>query len=187
MWVLILAIPFYLLTSSSLDIENAPYQPTRRLPAPKDNGHPSSNMVKSLSDVSQWVYLYALLPMQQILHQAEPDLKGYQWISADGGADEKDLDKKLARMYHWNTMAMVEVNGVEQHAAPAMIAFVQEPWVLSERDFTNFVRTKSVRREFLCFSQTDIRNYMPQAPRQLTGKERLWAKVCIIKHHSGRF
>jgi hypothetical protein len=114
-------------------------------------------MVKSLSDVSLWVYLYALLPMQQILHQAEPDLKGYQWVSADGGADEKDLDKKLIRMYHWNIMDMVEVDGVEQHAAPAMIAFVQEPWVLSERDFTNFVRTKSVRWNFICFLHTDIR------------------------------
>jgi len=102
-------------------------------------------MVKSLSDVSQWVYLYALLPVQQTLHQAEPGLKGYQWVSADGATDEKDLDRKLIRMYHWNTMDMVEVDGVEQHAAPAMIAFVQESWVLSERDFTNFVGTKSVR------------------------------------------
>jgi len=126
-------------------MENSPYQPTRRQPTLKDNGQPSSNMVKSLSDVSQWVYLYALLPVQQTLHQAEPGLKGYQWVSADGATDEKDLDRKLIRMYHWNTMDMVEVDGVEQHAAPAMIAFVQESWVLSERDFTNFVGTKSVR------------------------------------------
>jgi hypothetical protein len=134
------------------DIENAPYQPARVPLSPRDNGHPPSSTVKSLSDVSQWVYLYALLPMQQTLHHTAPSTKGYQWVSADGNADERDLDRKLVRMYHWNTMDMVEVDGVEEHAAPAMIAFVQEPWVLSERDFTNFVRTKSVRYLFPYFS-----------------------------------
>jgi hypothetical protein len=83
--------------------------------------------------------------MQQTLHHTAPGTEGYQWISADGSADDRDLDRKLVRMYHWNTMHMVEVDGVEKHAAPAMIAFVQEPWVLGERDFTNFVRTNSVR------------------------------------------
>lgn len=58
--------------------------------------------------------------------------------------DERDLDRKLVRMYHWNTTEKIQVNGNWESSAPLMIAFVQEPWVLGEKDFTNFVRTKSV-------------------------------------------
>jgi len=82
--------------------------------------------------------------MQQIFHQANPSMKGHQWLAPGSGADEMGLDKKLIRVFHFNTLKRSEANGVVDYPAPRMIAFVQEPWVLSHRDFTNFVKTKSV-------------------------------------------
>ncbi|KIM27936.1 hypothetical protein M408DRAFT_9134 [Serendipita vermifera MAFF 305830] len=140
--------------------EAVPTEPARGAPPTTGNPHPTSNAVAGLSDVSDWVYTYGLLQSQQTLHQTDPSTQNYQWISTDS-RDERDLDRKLMRMYHWNTLDKVQVDGAWESPAPTMIAFVQEPWVLGERDFSNFTRTRS----------------MPQAPRQLTGKERLWAKI----------
>ena len=83
--------------------------------------------------------------MQQTFRQVEPSMYNYRWIPADS-VDERDLDTKLVKMYHWNTMDKIRVNGQSQTPAPTMIAFVQEPWVLGKKDFTNFVRTKSVSK-----------------------------------------
>ncbi|KAG8843850.1 hypothetical protein FRC20_003715, partial [Serendipita sp. 405] len=106
--------------------------------------------VSCVSDVSKYVQHHVLNAVETALHSTTPSLKEYQWHSLD---PSHDIDSGLIRSHHFRS--------TKSNTPPKIILFVQEPWILGERDFDNFVRTKN----------------MPQATRNLTAKERLWAKI----------
>jgi hypothetical protein len=86
-----------------------------------------------VSHVAEYVYNWALLPIQLVLHSTAPSDTKHVWSQMD------NPDQDLMRVYQWRAHGKGS-----QSESTKMLAFVQAPWVLGERDFVNFVRTKSV-------------------------------------------
>ncbi|CCA68376.1 hypothetical protein PIIN_02242 [Serendipita indica DSM 11827] len=108
------------------------------------------NPVSSVLDVSKYVEQHVLKTSEAALRVTNPQFADYGWSCI---TNPKEIDAEL--------MCIHALHNSNSQSPPKMLLFTQSPWVLSERDFVNFVRSKS----------------MPQTPRQLTGKERLWAKI----------
>ncbi|PVF98692.1 hypothetical protein CPB86DRAFT_344398 [Serendipita vermifera] len=128
------------------------HSPSLSLDRPQDPRLPTT--VSTLAHVSQHVHHHVLLNSERLMHVLNPDgvATSYRWSTLNDPYHSAH-DNGYVNMYQWKNTTKVE--------EPRMIAFVQAPWVLADRDITNFTQTKS----------------MPQMPRQFTGKERLWAKV----------
>jgi len=104
---------------------------------PKGARVPSEVMV--VSDVAEYVYNWALLPLQLVFHSIVPSDTNYVWSSVDDFLQPDNPDQDLMRVYRWHGH-----DKETDSESTKMLAFVQAPWVLGERDFVNFVQTKSV-------------------------------------------
>jgi hypothetical protein len=107
------------------------YTPPRRARVPSE--------VAAVPHVAEYVYNWTLLPIQLVFHSIVSSGANYVWSSMDDSLQTHNPDQDLMRVYQWRA----HNNGKESKSAK-MLAFVQAPWVLGERDFVNFVRTKSV-------------------------------------------
>jgi hypothetical protein len=95
--------------------------------------------VTVVSHVAEYIYNWAFLPIQLAFHSIVPSDTNYVWSSMDDSLQMHNPDQDLMRVYQWRAHDKGKDSGPTK-----MVAFVQAPWVLGERDFVNFVRTKSV-------------------------------------------
>jgi hypothetical protein len=112
--------------------------PSLSLERPQDPRLPTS--VSTLSHVSQYVYHHVLLNSERLMHLVNPDLASYRWsVLAD--PNHSTHDNGYVNLFQWKNMTPTKGPGSEE---AKMIAFVQAPWILADRDVTNFTKTKSV-------------------------------------------
>jgi hypothetical protein len=95
--------------------------------------------VTVVSHVAEYVYNWGLLPVQLVFHAIVPSGTNHVWSSVDDFLQADNPDQDLMRVYKWRGH-----DKETKSESTKMLAFVQAPWVLGERDFVNFVRTKGV-------------------------------------------
>lgn len=114
----------------------------------------------TLPKVTQWVEEFVLRTVQRTVHISLPHSEEWRWVAIDDYANSSNYDVGLIRSFQWITPVRDDrtldydwagpspnynLPGIAlDRTEPSIIVFVQAPWVLSQRDFKNFVHTKSV-------------------------------------------
>jgi hypothetical protein len=125
-----------------------------------------------------WVDEGPLKTVQRVMHLMYPDTIDWRIYPEDV---RNDPDPDLLRLYTWSSPCPPDCDCGE--TPTAVVVAVQPSWILSDKDFDDFVNCDTVRPvAFIRFRPPNVRVQFPQYEvnkSRLHSRHRIWAKVRI--------